>query len=197
MSKFGNWIPDENRFSLPEPPEWVLQKFHNFDHMLVLIPSRKEKQYLLCRRRQFSAGLGDVAMLDNKHPDTNMMIAHGIVPIAPLKFKQGVSTFTAAGVDNVLDELRRRDMWAVGGGPDKDPLGERVWKAVEEHEEAEKQKQRRNLKDMFYHMGRDAYRSLKARTGQRNRRASDYHGVARLPQKKHTPGSQLRVIPTR
>lgn len=177
-SLFSNWIPDRNRWNLPEPPPWVLSKLREFDPYLVIVPSRMERVYHLTRRRQYSVGLGDVAMLDNKHPDTNMFVTYGVVPIAPLAWKQGVN-WTMKNVDGLLDELRRRDMWAISGGPEKDPEGKAVWEAVEDFEAAEKAKRRAGLKDMFYHMGRDAWRSIKARSGQRNRRASDYHGAAK------------------
>ena len=181
-----NWIPDTNTWNLPEPPEWFLKRLFDFDALLVLVPSRvkvKEESpaYLLCRRRLHSAGLGDVAMLDNKHPDTNMCYAHGLVPIAPLRFRNGATTFTQRGCDSLLRELKARDTWAITGGPDGNANA--AWQAVEAAEAAKEAKERAGLRDTFYHMARDAYRSLKARTGQRNKRASDYHGAARTPQK--------------
>lgn len=178
----ANWIPDANRFRLPEPPAWFLQRLWDFDPMLVLIPSRvavkgETPAYLLCRRRQHSAGLGDVAMLDNKHPDTNMCYAHSVVPIGPLRFKDGTTTFTQGGCNALLAELKARDTWAVTGGHDGDV--DALVDQIEAQERSVERKQRADLRDMFYHRARDAYRSLKARTGQRSKRASDYHGVAR------------------
>ena len=178
-----NWIADTNRWNLPVPPEWFLQKLWSFDDKLVIVPSRMDPpigarpHYLLARRRLHSAGLGDVAVLDNKHPDTNMCVVNGLIPVGPLRFRPGVNTFTEAGLISLLDDLRSRDMWAVSGR-DKDP--DAVWKAVEAAEAEHEGKERRSLRDSFYHRARDAYRSLKARTGQRNKRASDYHGVARV-----------------
>jgi hypothetical protein len=179
---FATFIPDTNRWSLPVPPEWWQSQLRNFDHMLVVIPSRKMPHYLLCRRRQFSAGLGDVAMLDNKHPDTNMCYSYGVVPVSTLRWKPGKSTFQQADLNAILDELRRRDTWALSGGPthEKGEAGlDKLVDAVEEQERAVARKERASLKEKFYHLGREAYRALKARTGQRNKRASDYHGVAR------------------
>lgn len=181
----SNWIPDENKGKLEQPPDWFLTGLYNYDPMLVVIPSRFKRkttapQYLLARRRQFTAGLGDVAMMDNKHPDTNMCYAHHLIPIAPFVFRSGAVAFTAQNLESLLQTLRERDSWAQGGGPlSHDP--DAVWKAVEAHEAAQEKKEDASLWDAFYHRGRDAYRSLKARTGQRNKRASDYHGVAREP----------------
>lgn len=191
---FANWIPDSNRWNLPTPPDWFLKRLYDFDAQLVLIPSRKKVKserpaYLLCRRRLHSAGLGDVAMLDNKHPDTNMCYQHNVVPIAPLRFKNNQVAFTEAGVNSLIEDLKSRDMWALSGGPDGNP--DKIWDAVEYAELLQRRKDRRNLRDMFYHMARDAYRSLTARTGRRSKRASDFHGVARTPHKK-----EQRVILT-
>lgn len=173
-----NWIADTNDFGLESPPDWWLQQLLDFDRALVLLPSRKNPEYLLARRRELTAGLGDVAMLDNKQPDTNMCYQHHVLPIAPLKWKANVArVWTQGALDSLLADLRSRDAWALGGGPGGNP--DAAWMAVEANEAAEKRHDRAALRDKFYHMGRDAYRSLKARTGQRNKRASDYHGVAR------------------
>lgn len=178
-NRFGNWIEDINRWKLPQPPEWALGKLWDFDHMLVLIPSKMRREYLLARRRQYSAGMGDVALMENKHPDTNMCMAHNVMPIAPLRFKHGLIHWQAGAVDELLDELRRRDTWELTGGPDgRDP--DAAWKVVEDHEASVEKRERHNLRDMFYHMARDAYRSLKARTGQRNKNAWDGNRLARV-----------------
>ncbi len=177
----ANWIADQNRFNLPKPPQWALVMLREFDPMLVVIPSRHDRAYLLTRRRQFSAGLGDVAMLDNKHPDTNMCYGHHVVPIAPIESKTGAFMWEQTAVKQMLDALKARDTWALSGGPTGDPA--KIWEHVEAKEDAEKAQRRRNLWDSMHHRGRDAWRSLKARTGQRSKRAGDYHGVARLPKK--------------
>ncbi len=192
--EFGNWIADTNRFRLPAPPEWFLKRLFDFDALLVLVPSRvlvvgETPAYLLCRRRLHSAGLGDVAMLDNKHPDTNMCYRHGLVPIGPLRFKDNVNAFTMSGCDALIQELKGRDTWALSGGPGGD--ADAVWKTLEAHEAAQETRQRRTMWEDFRHRGRDAWRSLKARTGQRNKRASDAHGVARMK-----PHAAQRVILT-
>lgn len=182
-----NYIKDTNKWRLPEPPEWFLMRLFDFDAQLVLVPSRikvrgEKPAYLLCRRRLHSAGIGDVAMLDNKHPDTNMCYMHGIVPIGPLRFGDGGTTFTDANCEMLLKELRARDTWAVSGGPDGD--ADAVWQAVEAQEALQEKVAHESLRDKFKHLAKDAYRSLLARTGRRNKRASDYHGVAKLPAQK-------------
>lgn len=176
-----NYIEDVNRFKLPTPPQWFLKRLYDFDASLVLLPSRRKVKgeapaYLLCRRTTRRLG---AAMLDNLAPDTNMCYVHGVLPIAPLKFHGGTTTFTERGCEMLIKELRSRDTWAVTGGASGD--ADKLVDAIEANEQRQQNKERRGLRDMFHHMARDAYRSMKARSGQRNKRASDYHGVARAP----------------
>lgn len=149
-----NWIADINPFNLSEPPAWWLAKLYDFDHMLVLIPSRKQSKYMLARRRQLTAGIGDVAMLDNKNPDTLMLYSHQAVPVGYLNFSGNWT------IDSLLADLKARDVWAHGGA-------DKVIAIVEDAEADAEIKRHRELRDNMDHRARDAYRSLKARTGQR------------------------------
>lgn len=180
------WIEDLNKFKLERPPDWFLTGLTTYDAMLVLIPSRFKRQYLLCRRRQFTAGLGDVAMMDNKHPDTNMCYGYHVLPIAPLRWeksKTDTGMFTQPNLDSLIETLKERDAWAV-----REQLGSKDEYAVADawmQSEFDREKKAdAALFDKFYHMGRDAWRSLTARVGARNKRASDYHGVAAKPRKE-------------
>lgn len=185
----AGWIADRNRFGLEKPPDWFLTGLLEYDEQLVIIPSQKRRQYLLCRRRKLTAGLGDVAMLDNKHPDTNMCYAHGVLPIAPLRWKKtqtDAGMFTQQNLTSLIATLRERDAWlkaeqlGVGGGPNLKAGHEyAVADDVDLFDEEQERRQDKQLRDNFYHMGRDAWRSLQARMGWRNKRASDFHGVAR------------------
>jgi hypothetical protein len=187
---FSTWIPDVNRFGLEAPPDWFLQRLRDFDHRLVIIPSRKgtglngheRGSYILAIRRLHSAGIGDVAMLDNKHPDTNMLHSYGLLPIAPLKFGKDVVVWTEHGCTQLINTLKARDTWALTGGPDgKDP--DAAWQAVEQAEADAAARERATFVDNMRHRARDAWRSILARTKRRNKRASDYHGAARAPRK--------------
>lgn len=179
---YGNWIADRNRWNLSAPTDEFLAGLLSFDDHLVIIPSRMSRGYLLARRRQFSAGLGDVAMLDNKHPDTNMLVAHGLVPIAPIRSKTGHPSWSKTDLEGLCNILRTRDAWALSGGPTSETgeAGEqRLIEAVEGSERKAEVAERKNMRENFYHLGREAYRAIAARTGRRNKRASDFHGVAR------------------
>src|SRR5690554_362810 len=105
------WIADENRWGLETPPDWWLRRIYDFDPYLRIVPSRFANQYLLARKRQLTAGLGEVAMVGNQHPDTLMCMQHGLLPIAPLKWKDDATgKFTEGTLTSLLDELRARDL---------------------------------------------------------------------------------------
>ncbi len=180
------WIEDRNPFKLERPPDWFLTGLVGYDAQLVLIPSRFKQQYLLCRRRQFTAGLGDVAMMDNKNPDTNMCYAYHVLPIAPLRWEKSKSNtgmFTQQNLESLIETLKERDAWAV-----RETLGSKEEYAVADAwMQSERDREKRQdaaLHEKFYHMGRDAWRSLTARVGSRNKRASDFHGVAAPPKEQ-------------
>ncbi len=166
-----NWIPDTNRWNLPKPPPYVLTSLWNFDEMLVVVPSRKEREYLLVRRQQRSTGYTDVVLLDDINPDMNMAKVNHVVVIAPLVFKDGAIKWTQKAIDDLIAELKRRDTWAITGGPTGNP--DLLWKDLEDEEERARLKRRATRRDNFHHMGRDAWRSFTARMGARNKRASD------------------------
>lgn len=169
METYPNWIEDQNKFKLEAPGKAFLAGLYTFDPQLVIVPSRFTRHYLLARRRQFSAGLSDVAMLDNKHPDTNMCYAHGLIPLRPLKFGSGVVNWSEANLQSLLADLRSRDTWAYTGGPlGKDP--DAAWKHVEAVEARQERLDHASLKDNMRHRARDAWRSLQARAGWRNKR---------------------------
>ena len=181
----GNWIADTNRWKLAQPPDWFLTGLHNYDDQLVIIPSLNRRQYLLARKRKLTEGLNDVAMFNNKHPDTNMCYRYNVIPIAPLASKAGKAIeFTQQNLQSLLDTLRERDTWAkgeelgVGGGPNI-RKAYAVAEAVDLFDEGQEALKDKAIRETFYHQGRDAWRSLQARMGWRNKRASDYHGVAR------------------
>ena len=190
----GNWIPDANRWKLAQPPDWFLAGLHSYDDQLVIIPSLNRRQYLLARRARLTAGLTDVAMLENKHPDTNMCYRHGVIPIAPLASRAGKEIeFTQGNLESLIATLKERDVWAkgeelgVGGGPNI-RKAEAVADQMDAFDAAEEARKDKLLRESFYHQGRDAWRSLQARMGWRNKRASDYHGVAPTSQPQTSGG---------
>lgn len=172
-----NWIADQNKFNLPEPPKWALKTLYDFDAQLVIIPSRRKRQFWLARRRLYSAGYGKLVMVETQNPDVHMFYDHGLVDVAPIKTFPG--QWTGAFVEKLKRELKARDIWEHGGAT-------KMVNLIEDWEADQEIKRRRSLRDDFYHRAGDAWRSMQARIGSRNKRASDYHGVARLTT-RHRP----------
>lgn len=171
-----NWIPDRNPYSLSEPPQWWLTQLRAFDPLLVVVPSRTEAKYLLTRRLQYTFGLSELAIAA-RETDTEMLVTLKLVPV--MQFTHEGVAWVQAGLTALLDELRRRDTWQF-----KD--GDAAVDAVEAFERQEAQRQRAKMREDFGYRARDAWRSLQARTGQRSKRASDYHGVAPTTVQKPT-----------
>ncbi len=150
-----NYIPDNPKMAVP--PAYVLQRFYDFDNMLVLFPSRHiPYAYVIARRRQLSAGMMDKAIEDTiDQPDTKMVMAYGCVPVTIL-YQIG----TTWNIDPVIAKLQARDIWAAGGAE----------KAAAKMDEADARREaaikKANKTDMYERAG-DAWRSYQARTGQR------------------------------
>lgn len=162
----GNFIKDLNRFNLEIPPTWWLQGLKDYDDQLVVVPSRTDPVYRLCRRTRNTIGLESVAIVD-RHADTAMMYEMGLVPVTSILVKG-----LAWDLVNIIESLRSRDIWA-NGGPDA------VADALDAQDELERVVRRRAFKDDIGQRAKDAYRSMMARIGARSKRASDFHGAAR------------------
>lgn len=149
------YIPDNPR--METPPAFFLQRLHDYDGDLVILPSRyKPFAYVIARRRYYSAGLTDKALESTiTQPDTLMCLHYGLVPVC-LMYKHGPTW----NPDTVLQSLMARDLWAHGGA-------DKVCDMLEQQEEDEKAKQRAATREDLWHRSGDAWRSYQARTGQR------------------------------
>lgn len=148
------YIPDNPR--METPPAFFLQRIHDFDSYLVLLPSRlRPFAYVLARRRQMSMGLTDKAIEETiTVSDTKMCLKYGLVPVC-LVFKQGFSW----DADALVRSLQARDTWQFKNS-------DQMCDMLEAQEEAEVQRVRKNIRDEMYHRSGDAWRSYQARTGQ-------------------------------
>lgn len=162
MARFNNWIADLNKYNLMTPPAWWLQKLYDQDAALVVFPSRLRQAYVLARRRQFSRSLhvqcnsNQEIVRQSRGGDSDVMATHGLIFIDFMVNTQG--NFT----DAVFGQLRARDGWAAGGGEAMD-------RKIFDAESAEEGRKRKTMIDNIDHRARDAYRSYKARTGQRTK----------------------------
>ncbi len=154
VGKTGTYIPDNVK--MPVPPAHFLAPIHDYDHMLVLMPSRQQPHtYVIARRRQLTAGLKYLTVDEKTPADTRMCIENDAIPICRM-FQHGVSW----NPEPILAKLRARDMWAHGGP-------EKVAELLEGQEAAEKLQQQAAIKSELYERSGDGWRTYQARTGQR------------------------------
>lgn len=147
------FIPDNPK--METPPAWFLQQLHDYDGDLVLFPSiSRPFAYVVARRRRYSKwSMAERDTITN--PDTQRCIHYGLVPVC-MMFKHG----PVWNVDNILQRLKARDVWAHGGA-------DAVADMLEEQEAKEKADRDKAVRDDMWHRSGDAWRSFQARTGQR------------------------------
>jgi|ERR1035437_9864125 hypothetical protein len=123
-----NYIADANKYNLAGPPTWWLQKLHEFDPSLVVVPSRQDCIYRLAQRRKLS--LPDHIVNDAlfNESDTKMLARYSLVPVT--------SIMALANWSNpfMFQELANRAPWRQGGA-------EKVIQRLEGQELAAEQKQ--------------------------------------------------------
>lgn len=149
------FIHDNTRMEVP--PAYFLQRLHDFDSDIVVVPSRQRPfAYVIARRKRRSKGITDAAIESTiSQPDTLMCFKYGLVPVC-LMFKTG----TSWNSDTIIKKLKARDIWAHGG-PNA------VADMLEAQEAGEETARKAALRDDMWHRSGDAYRSYQARTGQR------------------------------
>lgn len=169
----------ENRFigvnfyptnpNVATPPEYVLQRFFDFDSELVLFPSTGVPfAYVIARRAKRTGGMNqsDPAFA-NAPPDTKFCLEHRWLPVS-LMYKTGISW----DVDKVLASLAARDIWRAGGA-------DKYADAADAADDKKTEKQKSHIKDDMWNRSGDAWRSYQARTGQRTR--TSYGHKTRTP----------------
>lgn len=138
------------------PPEYVLQRFFDFDADLVLFPSIGTPfAYVIARRARRTGGMNihDPAF-EHATPDTKFCIMRHWLPVS-LMYKTGISW----EVDAVLRDLKARDIWAAGGGDAYADQADAADIRVE-------QKKKDAVRDDMWTRSGDAWWAYKSRTGQ-------------------------------
>lgn len=159
-----NWLQDTNPYLLPMPPSWWLQLLHDQDAALVVFPSRLGPRYILARRRSATLGMPALVKVDNEllkmtaGGDGDVLASNNLVAVDTIVNTSG--NWTTA----IFAQLRARDIWAAGGG---DAYTDRLDAA----DAAKVAATRAHFIDDIDQRAKDSYRSLQARTGQRNQRA--------------------------
>ena len=169
------YIPDNQRMEVP--PAFFLQRLHDFDAALAVVPSRQTPfAYVIARRKRYSAGVvfTDINWM---RPDTRMCYGYGLVPVC-LMYKTGPTW----DVDAIIRSLKARDLWAHGGA-------EKVADMLEAQEEAERQATRKKIRDEIWERSGDGWRTYQARTGQRMTLAPETRTGRRIPNSPPTSES--------
>lgn len=141
---------------MPAPPEFWLQRLYDFDNELVVFPSIQTPfAYVLARhaRRTGGMNMNDPAFA-NALPDTKFCIERHLLPVS-LITRHSTGSWS---IDNILADLRNRDIWAAGGA---DAFADRVDK---QDDDAEK-KIRADIRDDMMTRSGHAWRSYQLRTG--------------------------------
>jgi hypothetical protein len=100
-----NFIQGPNPFNIAAPPAWFLTMMHEFDAELVLFASQEQPCYQVARRMKFHRASRPSA----KHPDTTVFAVHNLHPVGRLLPDPKWGPL-------ILEDLRARDVDAVGGG---------------------------------------------------------------------------------
>jgi len=141
------------------PPEYVLQRFFDFDQELVLFPSATVPfAYVIARRAHRTGGYNvhDPAFL-SAPPDTKFCVEHHWLPVT-IMFKTGLTW----EVDTVLQQLAARDIWRAGGA-------EAAADQLDAADEAKEVGTKAAIREDMWNRSGDAWRSYQARTGQRTK----------------------------
>ena len=156
---YVNYLHTENPFMLADPPAWWLRTLLATDNRLVVFPSRHRMAFILARRRQASNALAEMDRLDkdlvkqSAGLDGDVLAQHNLIYVRHLI---GESVRRPA----IFQWLKDHDTLAHGGA-------DAVASAIEDVElDITNQKRSTMIADID-HRARDAYRSYKARTGQR------------------------------
>lgn len=145
-----NFIPDVNKYKLPAPPKFWLQKLWDFDSSLVVVPSRQDFVYRLAQRRKLN--LPDHITNDAffNQSDTKMLASYSLVPVTTIMPNANWSN------PYMFVELANRAPWRMGGA-------EKVIKDIEAREAEEEQARAAETDAHLTELSRDAYRYWKTK----------------------------------
>jgi hypothetical protein len=151
-----NYLPNAKQAT---PPAYWLQRLYDYDAELVVFPSfLRPGAYVLARRAQQTHPLTNKALADTiTQLDTKFCLQHGLVPVSLI-----IRTGTTWSIDNIIADLKSRDIWARGGG-------DKVADQMDAQDAANEKRTKDSIHDDLWARSGDAWRSYQARTGQRNK----------------------------
>jgi hypothetical protein len=161
-----NYLDIDNKMATP--PEYWLQRLWDFDSELVVFPSIQTPfAYVLARKAKRTGGMNmhDPAF-EKASGDTKFCLMRRMLPVC-LIYRHNSNSWS---IDNLLADLRSRDIWAAGGG---EAFADRVDKEDADEEKRIKQQ----IRDDMWNRSGDAWRSYQARTGQRTKTRYGHRSV--------------------
>jgi hypothetical protein len=154
-----NYLDVNSRMATP--PKYWLQRLYDFDADLVVFPSIQVPfAYVLARKARRTGGMNvnDPQFNTAATPDTKFCIMRHLLPVS-LIYRHSTASW---GIDNILADLKARDIWAAGGA---DVYADQADAADTQREN----KQKALIRDDMWNRSGDAWRSYQARTGRRSR----------------------------
>lgn len=150
-----NYVPDNPK--MEAPPAYWLQRLYDYDAELVVLPSRQRPYaYVLARRVRLARPMTSQALLHiYTQLDTRMCMGLGLVPVS-LIYRTGVTW----SIDNIIADLKARDIWAHGGA-------EKAADLMDASEEKVETQRKKDLRDDMWMRSGMAWNSYQRRTGQR------------------------------
>lgn len=146
---YGNWVETRNPFGLAKPPAHVLRDLFCYDPKAVIFPSQAEPVYRFCRR---ASGVFPWEKFPVGHKDNEITARYRLIPLKALLPKPQWG--------QVLPELTNYDVQQVGGGVAAAEL-------LDQQDELAERRQQVAQDDECDARSGEAYRGLKAQTGER------------------------------
>lgn len=104
-----------NPFGLPQPKDWWLKPIADYDPDLRIYPSQTHPCYRLARVARYSGGMSHktFSKIPGIAPDTKVALEQRLVPVTTIP-----PAALTAPPQNIVQQLRSRDQWTIGGGQD-------------------------------------------------------------------------------
>lgn len=153
-----NYLDIDSKMAVP--PAYWLQRLYDFDADLVVFPSIQTPfAYVLARKAHRTGGMNiQDPTFAKAMPDTKFCIMRHLLPVSLIYRHSAVSW----GIDNIIADLKARDIWAAGGGDAYADQADAADTKVENKNKAD-------IRADMHNRSGDAWRSYQARTGQRSK----------------------------
>lgn len=161
----GIYLEDvPNKFGLLVPKPYWLKPIEDYDPDLRIFPSQTQGCYRLMRVAHHSgpmAGKVFEGITEGIHPDTLVAIKYGLVAVTTIP-----PMALSAPPHNIVQQLRERDQWVLGGGRDA-AAGDRIADLLDQRDTTNRAALEREVHNDGLLIHESARVSLLYRTGAR------------------------------